>query len=59
MLKNTSFYLLSVSSIHDEGLALAKKYGVEPITMDVTQSKDRLEKLIGENDLIIRYIIII
>ena len=54
-----NFFPLPVSSVHDEGLELAKKYGVDPITMDVSKSKERLEKLIGENDLVIRFLLII
>ena len=53
-----NFFPLPVSSVHDEGLELAKKYGVDPITMDVSKSKERLEKLIGENDLVIRFLLI-
>jgi len=51
--RDKSLKLTTVSSVHDEGLELAKKYAIEPITMDVAKSQDRLQKLVSENDLVI------
>jgi len=46
--------ITTVSSVYDEVELLASTYpNVEPVVLDVVQSTDRLNKLVGEHDLVI------
>ena len=52
-----SVFNFLVSVLHDEVEALADAYrNVEPIVADVSKSKDKLNKLVAEHDLVIRYV---
>ena len=46
-----------VSALHDEVEALADAYrNVEPVVADVSKSKNKLNELVAEHDLVIRYV---
>lgn len=51
--RDKSVRLTTVSAVHDELLELSSKYDVDPVTMDVGKSKDKLAKMVSEHDLVI------